>query len=148
MKRIRAAFIGIIVFSVVLFSAMAIYNKNQTSPEVIQPEIETVVEEPVQVSDYIVVSFSSDNTYLVEGSIDGERIVATYDYEEASVGDALYQDGVISDPSFFDTVLGKQLVWEETQMYWCFYNNNEMSMVGVQETPIDTTAQYKIEATK
>lgn len=69
-----------------------------------------------------------------------------------TVGAALVENKLVSGTSseyglMVDTVNGIKYDYNADKMYWGFLINGEMSMTGVDSTPIDETATYSFVAT-
>ena len=87
-------------------------------------------------------------SFDIEIATDEMSITLTVKTDKETVGEALYELGLINDPTFFDTVNGMQLVWEDTHAYWAFYVNDAYALVGVGETVISSSDSYKLVCTK
>ncbi|MBR2930780.1 MAG: DUF4430 domain-containing protein [Clostridia bacterium] len=88
------------------------------------------------------------NTATVEIKLNDKSVTLTVKTDETTLGAALYAEGIINDPSFFDTCNGMQLVWDETQCYWAFYVNDAYATAGVAETEIKSSDKYTFVCTK
>jgi hypothetical protein len=79
---------------------------------------------------------------------DDQTITLTVKTDKATLGEALYEQGLINDPSFFDVLNGMKADWNKDQAYWCFYEGEEMMMVGVNATEISGGEHYRFVYTK
>ena len=69
------------------------------------------------------------------------------------VGEVLLQKGLIEGYEgpyglYIETVDGEAAIYEETGAYWAFYVNGEYATKGIEETPIEDGATYKLVYTK
>lgn len=74
----------------------------------------------------------------------------SYTSDEEYVGTVLVKEGLITGEQgefglYIHEVDGERAVWEENGAYWSFYVNGEYGMVGVDQTPIEDGAKYKLE---
>lgn len=77
-----------------------------------------------------------------------QSITLTVKTDAATLGEALYAEGLINDASFFDTLNGIKADWTADRAYWGFYNGEEYMMVGVNETSISGGEHYRFVYTK
>ena len=100
-------------------------------------------------------------TYLSDTTIgDGEKTVSftveaedqvitiTLKTDKATLGEAMYEHGLVNDASFFDTLNGIKADWEKDQAYWGFYQGEEFMMVGIGDTEITGGESYRFVYTK
>lgn len=70
---------------------------------------------------------------------------------EEFLAPALIAEGVLTDEGIetgmYNTVDGELASWDADQAYWGFYINGEYAMTGVNDTPIEDGAAYKLEYT-
>lgn len=98
----------------------------------------------------------TENTELGEGKTQitvvveaqGKSVTLTVNTDKDNLGEALLELGLINDPSFFDTVNGMRLDWNEDKAYWGFYKNGEYMTVGADEAPLAGVEQYELVYTK
>ncbi len=98
----------------------------------------------------------TENTTIGEGSItfnvkieaEDKSITLTVSTEKKILGEALFELGLINDPSFFDTVNGMKLDWNKTHAYWGFYIGDALADHGVDDEPISGGEYYRLAYTK
>ena len=70
---------------------------------------------------------------------------------EEFLAPALRAEGILTDDGaetgMYLIVDGETASWEENQAYWGFYVNGEYAMAGMNDTPIEDGAVYKLEYT-
>jgi len=84
---------------------------------------------------------------------DGTSKDFSYTSDEEYVGAVLLEDGLIAGDQgdyglYIKEVDGERAVYEEDGAYWGFYVNGEYAALGVDQTPIEDGAVYKLEYTK
>ncbi len=79
-----------------------------------------------------------------------QSVTLTVLTNEATLGEALYQCGIVNDPIFFDTCNGILADWNNDQAYWAFYVNGELAMYGIGDAQAVTenAPEYKLIYTK
>ena len=85
---------------------------------------------------------------LVDIEADGKKITLTIKTDKATLGEALYENEIINDASFFDTVNGIKADWSADQAYWGFYQGDDYMMVGVGDVTISGGEHYRLVYTK
>ena len=80
--------------------------------------------------------------------VNGQGITITVKTDAAKLGDALYAENLINDPTFFNTLNGIKADWDKDQAYWAFYQGEEYMMVGVNDTAISGGESYRFVYTK
>ncbi len=96
-------------------------------------------------------------TYLADTTLgDGEKtvsvtveagessIVITLKTDKSSLGEALYELGLINDASFFDTLNGIKADFDADEAWWKFYVDGTEAFYGVADAPVDTDSEYKL----
>ena len=82
---------------------------------------------------------------------DGTSKDMTIHSGEEFLAPALRAEGVLTDDGvetgMYNIVDGETASWEENQAYWGFYVNGEYAMAGMNDTPIEDGAAYKLEYT-
>ena len=68
--------------------------------------------------------------------------------DKEKLGDALFAEGLINDPTFFDTLNGIKADWDKDQAYWAFCTGEEYMMIGVNDQTISTGDSYRFVYTK
>ena len=74
---------------------------------------------------------------------EGKTITLTVKTDKATLGEALYELGLINDASFFDTLNGIKADWDAYSAYWAFYVGDDYATVGANETVIQGGETYK-----
>ena len=89
-------------------------------------------------------------TVTVSVEAEDKTVILTVNTDADNLGEALYSLELINDPAFFDTIIGMQLVWEETQAYWCLYVGDSTAPVayGVGDATINGGESFRIVYTK
>ena len=80
---------------------------------------------------------------------DGSSKDFAYTTGEEYLGAVLVAEGLVSGTEgdyglYIDTVDGEKAVYEETGAYWSFYIGQEYAMTGVDQTPIEDGAAYRL----
>ncbi len=85
-------------------------------------------------------------TLLIEA---GEKsITLTLKTDKEKLGDAMFEVGLIEDASFFSILNGIEASWSADQAYWAFYQGETLMNHGVNDTTIESNAQYRFVYTK
>ncbi len=84
---------------------------------------------------------------------DGTSKDFSYTSDELYVGAVLQEDGLLEGEEgefglYVKVVDGEKAVYEEDGAYWGFYVNGEYAAQGIDLTPIEDGAVYKLEYTK
>jgi len=84
---------------------------------------------------------------------DGNSKTFTYQTREGYLGKALQDEGIISGEDgpyglYIHEVDGERAVFEEDAAYWAFYEGEAYAMLGIDKTPIQHGAVYKLVYTK
>ena len=96
------------------------------------------------------------NTTVGEGSkvvkvdveIEGKSLLITLKTDKATLGEALYAEGLINDASFFDTLNGVKADWNADKAYWAFFKGEDYMTSGVNDTNISGGEHYRFVYTK
>ena len=75
-------------------------------------------------------------------------ITITLKTDKATLGEAMYEHGLINDASFFNILNGIEASWEKDQAYWAYYKGEEYMPVGVGDTEINGGEEYRFVYTK
>lgn len=82
---------------------------------------------------------------------DGVAKDLTISSDEEFLAPALIAEGILTDEGIetgmYLTIDGETANYDENQSWWGFYVNGEFAMVGMNETPIEDGAVYKLEYT-
>ncbi len=87
---------------------------------------------------------TGNKTITVEITTEEKSITITLKTDKENLGDALFEEGLINDPAFFDTVNGIYADYSEYQTYWAFYVSDTYSTAGVNDTPISGGENFKL----
>ncbi len=87
-----------------------------------------------------------ENTVKVEIVAGEQSITLTVKTDKETLGEALYEQGLVNDPSFFDTCNGMTADWERDQAYWAFYVGDEPASYGIGDAQAVATedVSYRI----
>ena len=85
---------------------------------------------------------------VIDVEINGRSVAITVKTDKATLGEALFAEGLINDASFFDTLNGVKADWDADKAYWGFFKGEEYMMVGVNETAIVGGEHYRLVYTK
>ena len=85
-----------------------------------------------------------EKTVLVDIEAGDQSITITVKTDKATLGEALYEHGIINDASFFDTANGIKADWNADKAYWAFYEGEDFMMVGVGEAKISGGEHYRL----
>lgn len=90
------------------------------------------------------------NTVTVEVTAEDKTVVLTLKTDKATLGEALFEEGLINDASFFNVCNGMTADWDKDKAYWAFYIGDEMAMFGVNDAQAVTAGSpvYKLVYTK
>ena len=89
-----------------------------------------------------------EKTVTVEIIAADQSITLTVKTDKDNLGAALYEHGIINDPTFFDTCNGMVASWEKDQAYWAFKQDGKMLNYGVGDAKISGGESFSIEYTK
>ena len=86
-------------------------------------------------------------------SLDGETSTFTITTEKATVGEALFDEGLIEGETgayglYVKKVNGILADYDVDQTYWSFYINGSYGMTGVDATPVEDGATYAFKIEK
>ena len=89
-------------------------------------------------------------TVTVKVEAENKVVTLTVNTDSENLGDALFELELINDASFFDTIIGMQLVWEKTHAYWALYVGDETAPAayGVKDATISGGESFRIVYTK
>lgn len=87
-------------------------------------------------------------TVSIDIEAEEQKITITLKTDKATLGEAMYEHGLINDPSFFNVLNGITADWNADQAYWAFYSGEDYMTVGVAETAISGGEHYRFVYTK
>ena len=82
-------------------------------------------------------------TVEVEFVIEEQSVTITLKTDKTTLGEALYEHGLINDPSFFDTANGIKADWSVNQSWWKVCKGGEITSVGVSDLVIADGDHYE-----
>ncbi len=93
---------------------------------------------------------SGANTVKVEISVGEESVTLTIKTDKATLGEALYEQGLVNDPTFFDVCNGIKADWNRDKAFWNFFVDGELAQYGIGDAKAVTTDEhtYKLVYTK
>lgn len=97
-------------------------------------------------SDTTLGSGSKTVSFTVEA--EDKTITITLKTDKTTLGEAMFEQGLINDASFFNVLNGIKASWEEDQAYWAFYQGDSYMPVGVNDTEINGGENYRFVYTK
>ena len=87
-------------------------------------------------------------TFTLKIEIADKTVKLTVNTDKKILGDALYDLGIINDPTFFDTANGMKIDWATEQAYWGFYIGDTIAPYGVGDQPISGGELFRFVYTK
>ena len=84
----------------------------------------------------------------VSVEIEEQAVLLTVKTDAQTLGEALYDEGIINDAVFFDTANGIKADWNADQAYWAIWQGDEYMMVGASEINISGGESYRLVYTK
>ena len=84
---------------------------------------------------------SKSVSFTVEA--EGQKITITLKTDAASLGAAMYENGLVENASFFSVLNGMEASWDKDQAYWAFYQGEDFMMHGIGDEPITDGASYR-----
>ncbi len=87
---------------------------------------------------------NGSTTIEVEFVIEDQSITITLNTDKTTLGEALYEQGLINDASYFDTANGINADWDANQAWWKICKGGEMTTVGVGELNLTNGDHYEI----
>ena len=79
---------------------------------------------------------------------EGQKITITLKTDAATLGEAMYDNGLVENASFFSVLNGMEASWEKSMAYWGFYRGEDLMMHGIGDEPITDGASYRFVYTK
>ncbi len=90
------------------------------------------------------------NTVVVEVVAGDKSVTLTIATDKATLGEAMFENGIVNDPSFFDTCNGIKADWDKDSAYWTFKVDGETAQYGIGDEKASTVTEsaYSIVYTK
>ncbi len=79
------------------------------------------------------------NTVAVELVVGEHSVTLTLNTDKATLGEALFEHGLVNDPVFFDTCNGIKANWDKHKAYWSFYVDGEVALFGIGDAEAVTS---------
>ena len=89
-----------------------------------------------------------EKTVKLSIEADGKSLTITLKTDKETLGEAMFAEKLINDPSFFDTLNGIVASWDKDQAYWAFYEGETMMPHGVNDEKISGGESYRFVYTK
>ena len=83
-------------------------------------------------------------TVEVEFVIEDQSITITLKTDKTTLGEALYEHGLINNPGFITTANGITADWNNHQAWWKLCKSGEMTSVGADELVLADGDHYEI----
>jgi hypothetical protein len=103
-------------------------------------------ENATYLSDTTVGSGEKIVTFTVEA--ENQMITITLKTDKATLGEAMFEQGLINDAVFFNVLNGIEASWEKHQAYWAFYEGETMMPYGVNDQVINGGESFRFVYTK
>ena len=151
MKRITLTLLALILALSCIFSIVGCeMNENETTAESLAEgeklEATGLWEKATYLANTTVGEGSKTVTFTVEA--DGKMITITLKTDKATLGEAMFEEELINDASFFNVLNGMEASWEKDQAYWAFYEGDTMMPYGVNDQNIDGGESFRFVYTK
>lgn len=91
---------------------------------------------------------SGAKTVSIDIEAENQKITITLKTDKATLGEAMFEQGLINDASFFNVLNGIEASWEKDQAYWAFYQGEEYLMYGVADAQISGGEHFRFVYTK
>ena len=151
MKRITLTLLALVLaLSCVLCIVGCEMNENETTAETVA-EGETVAAEGLwEKATYRANTTVGDGAKSVSFTVeaDGKIITITLKTDKDTLGEAMFEQDLINDASFFNIFNGIEASWEKDQAYWAFYEGNTMMPYGVNDQEINGGESFRFVYTK
>ena len=84
----------------------------------------------------------------VDISIGENLVTLTVKTDKDTLGEALFELGLVNDASFFDVLNGIKADWNADKAYWNFQKDNQPVMHGINDEKISGGEHYRFVYTK
>ena len=91
---------------------------------------------------------NGEKTVTLDIDASDKKITITLITDKETLGEAMYEQGLINDPSFFDTLNGILASWDKDKAYWAFYQGETMMPYGVNDQKISGGESFRFVYTK
>ena len=89
-----------------------------------------------------------EKTVSFDIEAEGQAITITLKTDKATLGEAMFEHGLINDASFFNILNGMEASWEKDQAYWAFYQGDKLMPYGVNDQTINGGENFRFVYTK
>ena len=135
--------VAILALAALVVGMLAIYNANKPKPA---PAPQTTTQSTQPGENTTAVPGKSFTVEVIHG--DGSKKTFVYESAKMYLGEAVYEEGLViadeSNPGMFHTVDGEKADWNENKSYWAFYIGEDYAMYGIEQTPIEDGAVYRL----
>lgn len=151
MKKTLLSIVALLVALICALSFVACDNKTEnTEAETLAKGEEIAADglwkDAIHRSDVTV--GKGEKTIKIDVVADGKQITVKLKTDEATLGEAMYAEGLINDATFFNVLNGIEASWEKDQAYWAFYQGETMMPHGVNDENISGGESYRFVYTK
>ncbi len=91
---------------------------------------------------------NGEKTVTLDIDASDKKITITLKTDKETLGEAMHEQGLINDPSFFDTLNGILASWDKDKAYWAFYQGETMMPYGVNDQKISGGESFRFVYTK
>ncbi len=141
MKQIMKITSSLLLIAMLLFCAVSCAEKVDTNE---------LWESATYSSDTVI--GEGANTVNVEITAGDKTVKLTIKTDKATLGEALFEHGLVNDASFFNVCNGITADWDKEQAYWSFYVGNETAVAnyGINDEKSVTSGEpvYRLVYTK
>jgi len=87
---------------------------------------------------------SGETTVQVHIEALGRKVTVTLSTDKPTLGEALFEAGIVDDPTFFSECNGMTADWNAHSAYWAFYIGEEYQIIGVGDAALTDGAAYRL----
>ncbi len=84
----------------------------------------------------------------VEIKAEGKTVTLTVKTDKATLGEALFELGIVNDPVFFDTCNGIKADYQKDSAYWAFKIDGKLQNSGIGGAEISGGESFTLEYTQ
>ena len=141
------------ILCIVLIAAMALFTTGCKCDETAEPDGSAAQGIKLPVEDGAELGEGKTTFKVLIADKEGTETHVTVHTDKTIVGEALQEIGLLEGEEgefglYVKVVDGEKAVYEEDGAYWGFYVNGEYAAQGIDLTPIEDGAVYKLEYTK
>lgn len=150
MKRITLTLLAVLLAIICVFSIVGCENTEDTTAETLAEgevlEATGLWRTAKYLSNTEIGEGNKTVTFTVEA--EGKSLTVTLKTDKSTLGEAMFEQGLINDAVFFNVLIGIEASWEKDQAYWAFYEGETMMPHGVNDEKIDGGESYRFVYTK